>query len=267
MTFLRLPHELRFAIYAIVAISATAPFSAEYSGLYLSCRQIKKEVDSEGPKALSAHISIIAKDIPGVQLTVLNAASFPARQHVRLALDPTISKSDLPCKGAFPQIFALHLATLTISYGTEHETTTWLTNLFMRNNHAINAQRVTLVLYELNTADVAADVEFHEFHLPNPPGWAREFRVEKVNEGRRRIEVDFDRKDGEERVEWVYRPTGGRLVMGIDYGTAYTGEAYGAADAVEDLRFELERQTRLKRVEYVVGLDAYDETCGCSLSE
>jgi hypothetical protein len=55
MAFLRLPTELRLAIYTVMAIPDTAPFSA-YHGLYMSCRQIKLEMDDQCAKVLGAHL-------------------------------------------------------------------------------------------------------------------------------------------------------------------------------------------------------------------
>jgi hypothetical protein len=44
--FLRLPGELRNQIYGYIAIPNSAPLSS-YKGLYLSCRQVKNEMDYE----------------------------------------------------------------------------------------------------------------------------------------------------------------------------------------------------------------------------
>jgi hypothetical protein len=52
---LELPLELRNQIYAIIATPTEAPFF-EYKGLYLSCHQIKEEMDSECPKAFEEHL-------------------------------------------------------------------------------------------------------------------------------------------------------------------------------------------------------------------
>jgi hypothetical protein len=68
MSFLSLPAELRFQIYGIIAIP-TIPFSA-YHGMYLSCRQVKSELDEEGIKAVKAYVADIAAITPGIEIKI-----------------------------------------------------------------------------------------------------------------------------------------------------------------------------------------------------
>jgi len=112
MAFLSLPTELRFAIYSIIAIPDTAPFSA-YHGLYMSCRQVKTEMDGECGKVLLEHLRQLQSTFQDqqyfLQLTVAN--TFPAMLHARLSFDSNIyTLSDV-----LNELVSLHLESLTLT--------------------------------------------------------------------------------------------------------------------------------------------------------
>jgi hypothetical protein len=56
MSFLELPTELHISVEVMIAIPKTAPFSV-YQGFYMSCRQIKSEMDSECSKVFEEYLS------------------------------------------------------------------------------------------------------------------------------------------------------------------------------------------------------------------
>jgi hypothetical protein len=87
VSFLDLPAELRFHIYALVAIPTAAPFST-YCGLYLSCKQVKNELDSEGHRVLQAHMVELSALKLGIQVSTTTA--FRSPQHLHVFLDPAI---------------------------------------------------------------------------------------------------------------------------------------------------------------------------------
>lgn len=81
MSFFSLPPELRYQIYGYMAIPYTEPFSV-YHGLYLSCHQIKDEMDAECGPILDLHLRSICSAV-GVDLDL--PVSLLEKQH------PTVS--------------------------------------------------------------------------------------------------------------------------------------------------------------------------------
>jgi len=116
MSFLSLPSELRYQIYAIIALPDVTPFS-KYRGLYLSCRQIKADLDSEWPKAFDAHLASISKRTPCIHLSASKSGPISARQHVRLTLDPAIQLDASNLKNLFAPSFHLYVPSLTLAFG------------------------------------------------------------------------------------------------------------------------------------------------------
>ncbi|KAH7413817.1 hypothetical protein DE146DRAFT_8446 [Phaeosphaeria sp. MPI-PUGE-AT-0046c] len=84
MSFLSLPRELRNIIYAHIWI----PFAllSDFSGLYLSCKQIKAECDLENQLSLHAYIRDLQTRAQGVRISLPehNIIGSP-RLHVSLA--------------------------------------------------------------------------------------------------------------------------------------------------------------------------------------
>jgi len=127
MTFLSLPTELRFAIYAIIAIPDTAPFTA-YHGLYMSCRQVKTEMDGECGKVLRERLRQLQstfQDQQGfLQLTV--ADTFPAMLHARLSFDYSVYRLSDVLNG----LVSLHLESLTLTCVDPNSCPTEVYNFF-----------------------------------------------------------------------------------------------------------------------------------------
>ncbi|KAI1683713.1 hypothetical protein KJE20_06218 [Pyrenophora tritici-repentis] len=87
-SFLDLPAETRLQIYSYMAIPDTTPFSA-YHGLYLSCRQVRAEMDDECGKILGEYLPTIKPQarwnfISSPVMTI--PGNFLAMQHIRLDL-------------------------------------------------------------------------------------------------------------------------------------------------------------------------------------
>jgi hypothetical protein len=110
MSFFDLPTELRFQIYGLIAIPVTAPFS-DFSGLYLSCHQIKAELDDESPRVLAAYLARIASGTPGATVSVTSTG---VRQHVRLTVNLSEFGSIRRTPDALASVLDLHFTTLTI---------------------------------------------------------------------------------------------------------------------------------------------------------
>jgi hypothetical protein len=62
--FLGLPTELRFMVYREISDPLTACVS-DYKGMYLSCRQLKAEMDQECPKPLARYLETEGGPEPG----------------------------------------------------------------------------------------------------------------------------------------------------------------------------------------------------------
>jgi hypothetical protein len=78
--FLALPTELRFMVYHHVS-DPVATCLSDYKGMYLSCRQIKAEMDQECPRPLSKYLEMEGGPEPG-QLN-LQLVPLPRQPHFR----------------------------------------------------------------------------------------------------------------------------------------------------------------------------------------
>lgn len=122
MALLSLPRELRNNIYSHVA----TPFAPvlKLSGLYLSCRQIKAELDLEHQLSLDAYIRILRKGTQGVRITLpdRNTIGRP-RLHISLATsifsdypaDPLTRLPPLP-KSRIEEVLSNPFTCVTITF-------------------------------------------------------------------------------------------------------------------------------------------------------
>lgn len=84
MPFLKkLPAEIRNEIYGMIATPTDAPFS-EYKGLYLSCRQIKQEMDYECSRVFEKHVTKVHQDY-----VTKNAAALAINNRIPMQLTPS----------------------------------------------------------------------------------------------------------------------------------------------------------------------------------
>jgi hypothetical protein len=81
MFFLALPAKIRCQVYSIIAIPDAAPLS-DYRGLYLSCHQVKDELDHEGARVFGAYLRHLNSNFENARLTI--PSSFPEMQHIHL---------------------------------------------------------------------------------------------------------------------------------------------------------------------------------------
>jgi hypothetical protein len=109
-SFLDLPAELRYQIYGYIAIPDTAPLSS-YAGLYLSCRQIRLEMDSECIKVFRAYLTTLQDQLEETHVDL--PESFAEMQHVRLNVKTLIWNPQFDNLETF---LSLHLASLSITY-------------------------------------------------------------------------------------------------------------------------------------------------------
>jgi hypothetical protein len=116
--FLKLPMELRFNIYPLVAVSVKAEF-CEYYRLCQSCRQVKYGIDQEGPKPLKLYIKDLCDHISGLQVSIVDPS--PTRVHLSVTYDPALDTnpgySSVPWQ--FTQIFCQHFDTISFSMSEE----------------------------------------------------------------------------------------------------------------------------------------------------
>lgn len=108
-SFLDLPLELRDLTYAYLAIPDCAPFST-YLGLYLSCHQIKFEMDSECGYIFHEHLRSLRSPMTTADFKI--PTTLMAQQHIRLEMNLAFSVWDQ--SDQFLPLLNLHLATLTI---------------------------------------------------------------------------------------------------------------------------------------------------------
>lgn len=171
MSFLTLPTELRLQIYGLIVVPVDAPFSA-YVGLYLSCHQVKAEIDTEAPKVLDLCLSDIKKSALGMNITASANNLFPATHLHLLAVDPSKSSyaaCDLDVLLS-TQIFGMYTTSLRFSfdvpstYAARARGPAWrfmknaqLLHAFRHNERYVNAQQLILELH--STENWLVDVD------------------------------------------------------------------------------------------------------------
>jgi hypothetical protein len=208
MPFLKLPTELRLQIYKIVAVPHDAPFSA-YAGLYLSCRQIKTELDKEAPTAINKHLATVSKFAPSVQIKTLQP--FPSL-HLQLFLERYNFVDDLDAKHKefMERILALHIPQITIGFeqvntklkvaGVERP---YLLNLFSSFQSPIHVSRFKLDMgcERECLSDVTGIV--CERCIPQCGPWRRQWRKEPVDDLVSRVFVTGQALSAAERSQWT----------------------------------------------------------------
>lgn len=129
MPFLALSRELRNHVYEYVTNLNTHPFKS-YSGFYLSCRQIKEEVDYQGTKVLERRIAQLKRSFAGQNNLKLNPSeqqpvTFKDMRSICLSLNSTIYTLNGPNSMSHPTIhdlpyvqslFEMHLDSLVVMH-------------------------------------------------------------------------------------------------------------------------------------------------------
>jgi hypothetical protein len=112
MPFLDLPAELRLSVYGYLCNIHTTPFAA-CQGLYLSCRSIKAEIDSEGARITGA-------DLADIQSRLLVSSfdmptSFSVMHHVRLIMERRARDDRGPVFHDLKLMLGIHATSLMVS--------------------------------------------------------------------------------------------------------------------------------------------------------
>jgi hypothetical protein len=115
MSFLCLPLELRLQIYGYISFPHDAPLS-QYQGLYLSCQQIKNELDDEGAKVVRAFFSRLEARLR--TCTITTPSSLVDMQHIYVRTGIQSKITGKPCMWIInpdlDALFDLRLTSLTI---------------------------------------------------------------------------------------------------------------------------------------------------------
>ncbi|CAE7185786.1 hypothetical protein CFE70_006352 [Pyrenophora teres f. teres 0-1] len=114
-SFLQLPSEIRLQVYSHMAIPFTTPFSA-YRGLYLSCRQIRAEMDDECGKILGEYLHTIKAGLEDDVSTAMTIpGDFLSMQHVRLDFSHRTTRLHLPVhRSHFDLFWPTHFASMIV---------------------------------------------------------------------------------------------------------------------------------------------------------
>ncbi|KAI4668974.1 uncharacterized protein J4E79_001016 [Alternaria viburni] len=177
-SFLDLPAELRNQVYGYIAIPHIAPLSS-YIGLYLSCRQIRSEMDSECAKIFRAYLKTFQDQHQDAHLDI--PETFAQMQHVRLHVIPTKSSNPDRQLDTVTAIFSLHLASLSIIYGFPEDLQVWYEDEHrvvrladdiwdQLRTRVVNPQRVGTMSFWASEEDAKSFVDHYphdEFVLPN----------------------------------------------------------------------------------------------------
>jgi hypothetical protein len=121
-SFLDLPAELRYQIYGYIAIPDTAPLSS-YAGLYLSCRQIRLEMESECIKVFRAYLATLQNQLEETHVDL--PESFAEMQRLRLNVKTFVFDPRTPRLHNLKAFLSLHLASLSITYLVPENPLTW----------------------------------------------------------------------------------------------------------------------------------------------
>ncbi|KAH4906326.1 hypothetical protein HBH70_108280 [Parastagonospora nodorum] len=111
-SFLDLPLELRYQVYFYIAIPRYTYFST-YHGLYLSCHQVRNEMNQECGSILQKHLDLIGDSLPVG--TIKFDPSVYAKQRVQMSLDFlfTGAKLNTPDPG-FLKVCELYFALIEV---------------------------------------------------------------------------------------------------------------------------------------------------------
>ncbi|KAI4961498.1 hypothetical protein J4E86_000526 [Alternaria arbusti] len=177
-SFLDLPAELRNQVYGYIAIPHTAPLSS-YIGLYLSCHQIRSEMDGECSKIFRNYLEIFQDQLQDARIDI--PETFAEMQHVRLHCKPTADFSIIQWFDEVTDICLLHLASLSIIYGFPEDSSLshnvdhyllWLADVMpdQLKTRVVNSQRVEMVSFwasEEEAKDFVDEYPHHEFVTAN----------------------------------------------------------------------------------------------------
>jgi len=185
-------HLSSFHIYAqmVIPISASSEHAA---GLYLSCRQIKNELDQEVPRLLQSYFSDLEVHNVGVHMSI--ARTFPMPLHLDVTLDPTV-RPEHHCRNTawFQEILSLQIDIVAISWAEDDIKTIFDYAERMMNImqvHVASAQRVILD-HLITNREWAAIIDALS-RDDSISGWDRTSSVQDASANRIRLRVNFER--------------------------------------------------------------------------
>ncbi|KAH7079600.1 hypothetical protein FB567DRAFT_606957 [Paraphoma chrysanthemicola] len=162
--FLDLPTELRFQVYTIFAIPRDAPFSA-YSGLYLSCKRFKAEMDQEVGKITTTYLQDLANRERDVIVSKLNSSPSLERLHLNLSNPPEDSSALFRVLTFIVKLLSLHTASVNISFTSS--------NVHLDTDQFLNA----MSLFNFITPCIGIETQTSKLVLEYPAGYWSEPEV------------------------------------------------------------------------------------------
>jgi hypothetical protein len=232
MSFLALSAELRIQVYGY-AVSLEEMSFSYYVGLYMSCRQIKREIDHEGARIHCAQLSRMIPKMLGVRIEM--PTSFRDCRYLRLSLSTSYhhrGRRTLHC------LFALHLGSIEITWDEDDRYTFYDNRIYMVTH------RFPFKLAELNTGRMV----IHRPYMHNKYKPRRESRFTRLWRYRG-YEVIVRLLDSElmgKKWEWVtvYDRIGGtQPVRLLKHGDVYIDRQHNRK---EELRAARVRKTRMR---------------------
>jgi hypothetical protein len=155
MPFLDLPLEIRLHVYSYIAFPTSGPFS-DYYGFYLSCQQIKAEIDEEAPKICRRFLDKFSLANPGHLFD--HGITLPGLYDLHLTLYYTSGRHGVGVE-SFKSILSLYYTSVTIAIkrpshvlsgviqvACASQIAVDLTKLLVHADEPINVQRIVLKL-------------------------------------------------------------------------------------------------------------------------
>lgn len=204
MSFLDLPPELRLQVHGIIAIPDVAPF-AEYRGLYLSCHQVKDELDKEGPQGLFRYLDKIKDGIPNtILVNTFSKSTFwhTLDIHIRFECPRDHNDHCIESSSSFlSPVLGLHVRNLTFAVSRPKArqmisfASVQLSSIMMLKAADICANQAVMELPVMPRDEVSEFIELLNYcHEDTVKGWVQCWKV-------------WDLQDGEcvARVTWIRR--------------------------------------------------------------
>jgi hypothetical protein len=145
MPFLDIPLEIRLHVYSYIAFPTSGPFS-DYRGLYLSCQQIKAEINEEAPKICRSFLDRFSLANPGHLFEY--GVTLPGLYDLHLTLDYHTSGQHSVSLESFKSILSLHYTSVTITIRPE-DTIARSSHAFSRTSQVAYASQIALDLTKL----------------------------------------------------------------------------------------------------------------------
>ncbi|KAF2826974.1 hypothetical protein CC86DRAFT_406206 [Ophiobolus disseminans] len=154
MSLLDLPTELRFQVYSYISVPLEAPF-ANYHGLYLSCNQVKEDINSEGSRLFRTYLASVKRQLKNASFA--KPYAFLAMHHVHLIKGTHPLKRVVPHRDLKPML-GLHLVSLTVSLRKENKYSDYTSNFDQQLDYLFYLQDASRQDFESNTVQVVIEL-------------------------------------------------------------------------------------------------------------